>query len=188
MDLQTHYCQNPKIFPLGKFHQRGSGKGKYVLIVGESPAPNGWRLSGKACYDVSGKLLATGKRLNNLLSTLNLSVETCGFTELAKCYVGKDRKILEKCCLGCWPIFVKQLESVDYKLIIILGVKTLEVFNKLCNTELKTGTISNVVINKKKYSILGIYHPSPINPHGQAKNQKIFESLKEKLLGNMNKK
>ncbi|KKR56141.1 MAG: hypothetical protein UT93_C0004G0019 [Candidatus Woesebacteria bacterium GW2011_GWF1_40_24] len=179
---EEHYCQNSLSLPLDKFHQIGTGKGKDVLIVGESPAENGWRKSGKAFYNPEGKILPTGKRLNLLLSPFNLSVETCGFTELAKCFVGKNRKALERCSLGCWPVFLKQLESIDYKLIIILGVKTLEIFNKLNKTELKTGTLSKTKVNGKDYAILGIYHPSPINPQGQKRNKIIFESLKEPLL------
>lgn len=160
----------------------GTDKGKRVLIVGESPAENGWRKSGKAFYNPEGKILPTGKRLNLLLSPFNLSVEICGFTELAKCFVGKNRKALDKCSLGCWPIFLKQLESIDYKLIIILGVKTLEIFNMLNKTELKTGVLTKTKINGKNYAVLGIYHPSPINPQGQRKNQAIFESLTKPLL------
>jgi uracil-DNA glycosylase family 4 len=182
MDSQTHYCKNQGSFPLDKFHQKGTEKGKGVLLVGESPAPNGWRLSGKACYDTNGKLLATGKRLNQLLSDLSLSVETCGFTELAKCYVGKDKQSLEKCCVGCWPIFKRQIKCANYKLLIILGVKTLKIFNKLCNTQLTTGVLVQVTIDNKHYFVLGIYHPSPINPHGQKKNLEIFGRVKESLL------
>ncbi len=180
--IEEHYCQNPSSFPLEKFHQKGTGKGKHILIVGESPAENGWRKSSKAFYNPDGKILPTGKRLNQLLSYLNLSIEKCGFTELAKCFVGKNRKILDKCSKGCWPIFLKQLKTIDYKLIIILGVKTLEIFNKLCGVELKTGTLSKVKIDSKYYFILPIYHPSPINPHNQKRNQIIFESLKGQLL------
>src|SRR3990170_4127964 len=95
--VEEHHCQNHSSFPLDKFHQIGFGKGKQILIVGESPAENGWRKSGKAFYNPEGKILPTGKRLNQLLVKFGLSVEQCGFTELAKCFVGKNRKILDKC-------------------------------------------------------------------------------------------
>jgi len=181
--IEEHYCQNSVSFPLEKFHQLGTGKGKYILIVGESPAENGWRKSGKAFYNPNGKILATGKRLNQLLTPFGLSVEECGFTELAKCFVGKNRKVLDKCSAGCWPIFLKQLKTADYKMIIILGVKTLEIFNELCKSELKIGVITKTKIDNKSYSVLPIYHPSPVNPHGQKKNQIIFRSLgKNKLI------
>lgn len=173
-----HYCQSPDKFPLEKFHQRGCGKGEVVLIVGESPAENGWRVSERAFYTPDGKFLASGKRLNELLHPFGLSVEACGFTELAKCFVGKDRKRLAECSLGCWPIFLQQLKSANYKLIVVLGVETLRIFNSLAGTDLKTGVVSEAILDNNKYSILPIYHPSPINPHGQRKNWLIFESLK----------
>jgi len=184
--METHFCNEPNKFPLDKFHQIGSGKGKHILIVGESPAAKGWRVSGKAFYDINHKMLPTGKRLNALLSLINLSIEKCGFTELAKCFINGNRKVLEKCSKGCWPIFTKQLKKVDYKLILLLGVRTLEIFNKIIKTELKIGVISKIKINDKNYSILPIYHPSPINPHGQKKNQEIFGLLKKELLSYIN--
>lgn len=179
MEIEEHFCQNPDSFPLKKFHQKGTGKGKSILIVGESPAENGWRKSGKAFYSPEGKILPTGKRLNQLLSRFSLSVEKCGFTELAKCFVGKNRKLLEKCSKSCWPIFLKQLKSADYKTIIILGARTLEIFNRLCKTEIKIGIISKAKIGNKYYFVLAIYHPSPINPYGQKRNQTIFNSIKD---------
>ena len=103
-------------------------------------------------------------------------METCGFTELAKCFVGKNRKGLAACCRGCWPIFLKQLKIFDYKLIIILGVETLHIFNELAKIRLETGVVAKVAIDNQIYTVLPIYHPSPINPHGQRKNELIFES------------
>jgi len=35
-----------------------------ILIIGESPAKNGWLISGKAFYNIEGKLQGTGKILN----------------------------------------------------------------------------------------------------------------------------
>ncbi len=177
-----HYCESPNEFPINKFHQRGVGKGKYVLLVGESPAPNGWRKSGKACYAPEGKLLPTGKRLNELLSGLGLSVEVCGFTELSKCFVGKNRHQLLSCSQKCWPIFLNQLASTDYKLLIILGVETLRIFNLISGLNLQIGKLDQVFVGSKKYSILAIFHPSPINPNGRTKNKAIFEMFQTQLI------
>ncbi len=105
------------------------------MIIGESPAPNGWRKSEKAFYTTEGKLLPTGRNLNKLLVKYGLSVENCGFTELVKCFVGKDRKLLSSCGEKCWSILMKQMESVDSEFLIILGLKTLELFNKLSTTK-----------------------------------------------------
>jgi len=180
--IEEHYCKEPYKFPFNKFYQPGSGNGKHILIVGESPAENGWRKSGKAFYDIEDKILASGKRLNLLLFEFGLSVETCGFTELAKCFVGKNRKALFNCSKGCWSIFLKQLGFEDYELIILLGVQTLTVFNKLSNLNLKIGRLSKAILNDKEYYLLPIYHPSPINPYGFKRNHLIFEKQDIKQL------
>ena len=179
---EEHYCDNPASFPINKFHQTGSGKGKFVLIVGESPAANGWRKSGKAFYNPEMKILPTGKRLNLLLSDVDLSVEKCGFTEIVKCYLGKNRKDLSKCGRNCWPIFVNQIKSVNYKLIITLGVKTMEIIKEMSKEKIEMGKLSTININKNNYLILPIYHPSPINPHNMKRNQTIFAESKDFLL------
>lgn len=179
---EEHYCKEPNKFPLNKFHQKGLGMGKHILIVGESPAENGWRKSGKAFYNSEGKMLATGKRLNLLLSDFGISVESCGFTELAKCFIGKNRKALFSCSKSCWSIFLKQLRTEDYKLIMLLGVQTLAIFNQLSNLNLEIGKLSKAQLYDKEYSFLPIYHPSPINPHGHKKNTAIFEMNNGELL------
>ena len=145
-----HYCEFPNEFPEHKFHQKGIGKGKYVLLVGESPAPNGWRKSGKACYSPEGKLLPTGKRLNELLTEFGLSVEICGFTELSKCFVGKYRK-------------------------------QLQIFNLISGLNLQIGKLEKALVGNKEYSVLAIFHPSPINPNGRVKNKEIFQRLQTSL-------
>lgn len=178
---QEHYCGNVSKFPLDKFIQLGTGKGSKVLIVGEAPAPNGWRKSGRAFYTTDGKLLPTGKNLNRLLAGLGLSMEVCAFTELVKCFVGRDRKLLNSCGEKCWPIFLRQLKSGEYNLVILLGVKTLEIFNKLLGSDLKVGQLSKVEIEGRSFNTLPIYHPSPIAPFNHRKNQKIFENLENKL-------
>lgn len=184
-DNQEHYCNSIETFPFNKFLQAGREKGAKVLILGESPASNGWRKSGRAFYTPEGKLLPSGKNLNALLSKLNLSVETCAFTELVKCYVGKDRKLLTQCGAKCWPIFLTQLASSKYSLIIILGVKTLELFNKFSGAHLTTGKLAKTKIGTKNYTLLPIYHPSPIAPFNHQRNFEIFTlnaaNLKELL-------
>lgn len=181
MDDTEHYCETVDTFPPTKFLQLGSGDGKKILILGEAPAPNGWRKSGRAFYTVEGKLLPTGRNLNKLLTPFNLNVEICGFTELVKCYPGKNRKLLESCGEKCWPILLKQLRENSFTLIILLGVKTLEIFSKLINQDIKMGTLTNVTIERKVYKVLPIYHPSPIAPFNHAKNTLIFESQRKIL-------
>lgn len=172
--MKDHVCRNIDIFPLDKFHQLGIGKGRRILIVGESPAPNGWVISGKACYRSDGRILPTGKRLNELLKPHNTSIESVGFTELSKCFVSK-RSELESCSKKCWPIFLNQIKKEDYQIIIILGVQTTKIFSKLINKKLDVGRIVKIELEGKIYKILPIFHPSPINTSGHPKNLLIFK-------------
>ena len=178
--MKGHVCKNINIFPLNKFHQQGKDKGKSLLIVGESPAPNGWIISGKACYRPDGKILPTGKRLNELLALFVISVEISGFTELSKCFVSK-RSELESCSKKCWPIFLSQINGKNYKLLIILGVQTTKIFSKLINKELVVGEMSDVELGGKLYKVLPIFHPSPINTTGHPKNIILFKKLYKKI-------
>lgn len=178
--MKGHVCGEIENFPFEKFHQLGSGQGGKLLIVGESPAPNGWILSGKACYRPDGKILPTGKRLNELLEPFDLSVETSGFTELSKCFVSK-RTELESCGKKCFPIFLNQLRNKNYKLLIILGVQTTKILQKILNQDLPMGEIVDVQLGNKNYKVLPIFHPSPVNPTGHAKNLVLFKNLHSKI-------
>ncbi len=152
------------------------------MIVGESPAPNGWILSGKACYRPDGKILPTGKRLNELLEPFDLSVENCGFTELSKCFVSK-RTELESCGKKCWPIFLEQIRGRKYKLLVILGVQTTSILSKILDKELVVGEIADIEFDGRLYKIFPIFHPSPVNPTGHAKNKILFKNLELDLKG-----
>lgn len=178
--MNQHICKQINKFPLDKFHQIGEGVGERLLIVGESPAPNGWIVSGKACYRADGKILPTGKRLNELLEQFGFSVETSGFTELSKCFVAK-RSELESCSKKCWPIFLNQIEGKEYRLLIILGVLTTKILSKVIDRELIVGEIAEIDLHGKKHKVLPIFHPSPINPTGHAKNVAIFKKLKSEI-------
>lgn len=178
--MSQHVCENIERFPLNKFHQLGGGRGRRLLVVGESPAPTGWVVSGIACYNNKGKILPTGSRLNELLGLHGLSVERVGFTELSKCFVSK-RSELEECCKKCWPIFLKQIEEARYRLLVILGVETTRIFSKIIGSEMKFGKLNHVKLNRRSYAILPIYHPSPINPHGRAKNASIFRKNRRSI-------
>lgn len=180
MDIAEHYCEDNNL-PLNKFFQERKGVGKNVLILGEAPAPNGWRKSGIAFYSPKGKLIPSGKNLNKLLAPFNLSIEICNFTELVKCYHGKSRRLLLECGKKCWPIFLKQIKRYDISLVISLGVETLKLFNKFSKQQVLIGKISEVKIEGKIYKILPIYHPSTINSHNHPKNVEIFKFLEQDL-------
>lgn len=184
-----HHCDDPESFPVCKFLQLGTGAGARVLIVGESLAPEGWRKSGKAFYkkdtDPEEKILPTGRNLNALLSDFGLSVDgsrakdKCGFTDLVKCYVGEEKRLLAECGRRCWPIFEQQLGKHDFKLLILLGVDTLKIFNKQARTELRPHELAAIEVFGSEYRVLSIYHPS--RPYLNSKNFATFDKLRADL-------
>lgn len=181
MIKEEHFCLDVDSFPLDKCFQNGIGRGRSILIVGESPAENGWRKSGRAFYSPEGKLLATGKRLNELLLEFDLDVTRCGFTELSKCFIGKNRKILGSCCRKCWPIFERQINNNDYCLVITLGVIPAQIIGEILKETIEMGEIREFIIGGKQRKLLPIYHPSPASPYGRAKNMDIFKKYRSEI-------
>ncbi|MEI6053886.1 MAG: uracil-DNA glycosylase family protein [Candidatus Saccharibacteria bacterium] len=178
---EEHYCDGQQL-PIDKYLQTGEGVGKYLLVVGESPAANGWRKSGRAFFTVDGKIVPTGKNLLINLKQIDndLGLENISFTEIAKCFVADNRKILHACASKTWPHFIEQLNYMQPKLIVLLGQKTTEIFNLLASSSLAVGNIQEIELLGKKYTVLPIYHPSPLNPR-RVQNVGFVDVNKEKI-------
>lgn len=158
------------------------GKDTNLLFVGESPAKNGWILTGRAFYDAKDKLLPTGKVLNKLLGILDLTIDDITFTEACKCHI-PDRKLLKQTSINCLPFLEKQIIELGTKIIIPLGEHPTRI---LLNEEFNffsdvVGKVFEKKLGNKKVLIIPIYHPSPINPKGYKNNLEIFDLIKEKL-------
>lgn len=153
------------------------GKDNRILILGESPAKNGWRISGKAWYEPSGKITATGKILKTLLSEIGLVLEDLSFTEAVKC-TPKSPKFLKDCGKNCYPFLKRQIEILKPKIIITLGVRATElVLPKFKNFSDVVGKIHKT----DSGFIIPIYHPSPISPVGYKLNVPIMQTIKDLL-------
>lgn len=154
------------------------GKNNEIVILGEAPANNGWRKSGKAWYDINNKLLPSGIVMQKLLDILDISLEDTYFLEAIKCYP-KDRKNLKKCSINCRKYLMKQLNVIKPKVILSLGdfaTKTI--------LDIKYKKFSDVVgmeYDLDGMTIIPIYHPSPISPKAYTGNIDIFYKLKEYL-------
>ena len=152
------------------------GNSNDIVILGEAPANNGWRKSGKAWYDINNKLLPSGVVMQKLLDILNLKLEDTYFLEAIKCYP-KDRKYLNKCSNNCKKYLINQLKIIKPKVVLSLGdsaTKTL--------LDIKYKKFSDVVGNKYNIDgmiIIPIYHPSPISPKSYTGNIDIFNKIKE---------
>lgn len=183
---EEHCCDDVRL-PLDKYLQLGSGSGRYLLAVGESPAVNGWLKSGRAFFTMDGKVVPTGKNFLINLRQMDddLDLENISFTEIAKCFIGNNRKKLHICAAKVWPHFIEQLNYVKPKIIILLGKNTTDIFNFLAGTLLTIGQIQKVKISGKSYNILPLYHPSPLNPRRVQNVEFINGNIKEirRLLG-----
>lgn len=157
-----------------------TGKTKFI-IIGESPAKDGWIESKRAFYNTAGKLQGSGRVLGKLLNNIDLKIEDIYFTKCCKCII-EDRSTLEQCSNNCKPILYKQLASIPCNLIITMGLHPTQA---LLDTKIKkfadfVGKEFNVNIEGKLFTLIPIYHPSPRNPKGYTGNLPIFENIKNK--------
>ena len=149
------------------------------IIIGESPAKDGWIISKRAFYNSSGKLQGTGRVLEKLLNNIGLSISNIYFTECCKCIIA-DRSKLEKCTTNCKPILAEQLNDIPCEIILTMGVYPTQA---ILQTKIKkfadyVGKEFEVSIGRKNFKLIPIYHPSPLNPKGYKENIPIFDKLK----------
>jgi len=150
------------------------------IIIGESPAKDGWIESKRAFYNTKEKLQASGRVLEKLLNTIGYSINDIYFTECCKCII-EERKQLEKCSQNCMPILLKQLLNIPCKIILTMGLHPTQA---LLNKKVKrfadfVGKEIDFEIEGQKYILLPIYHTSPLNPKGYKLNIPIFERLNQ---------
>ena len=164
---------------LPKLGCRPIKKGKSrVLVLGESPAKDGWIVSGRAFYNKDGKLQASGKVLDRLLRLCGLTIDDINFTEVCKCIIS-DRKTLRKCCENCRPILLRQLKDVDCDIILPMGQFPTETIlgRKIEKLSDVVGQKFEVDFDGKTKIVIPIYHTSPANPLCFKGNEKIFDNL-----------
>lgn len=155
------------------------GKTKFI-IIGESPAKDGWIESKKAFYNIEGKLQASGRVLEKLLNNIGLKIQDISFTECCKCII-EDRSKLEVCSRNCLPFLIEQLNKLNCNLIVTMGLHPTQAILK---TKIKkfadyVGKEFDIQLGEKKYKLIPIYHPSPLNPKGYKGNVDIFDKIKE---------
>jgi len=158
------------------------GTTKFILI-GESPAKDGWIESKKAFYNTAGKLQGTGRVLERLLNNIGLSIDDIYFTECCKCIIA-DRKNLENCSNNCLPILIKQLNKLPCKIILTMGLHPTQALlkRKIKKFADYVGKEYDVELGEHKYKLIPIYHTSPLNPKGYKDNVEIFEKIKKLIL------
>ena len=180
MHEEIHNCDNLANKPASFFFQEGIGRGKDILILGESLARNGWVQSGKAFYTPEGKLVPTGRKLNEELAIIGLKLEECAFTEIAKCFIGKNRKVLASCGMKSKDHLLLQLRTCKPKIVMSLGVVTKDALQQVFGVEFEMGTPKQIEADGGSFTLLPLYHPSPASPYGHGKNMAIMTEFKTK--------
>jgi uracil-DNA glycosylase len=104
------------------------GTNKEILLLGEAPANNGWRKSGKAWHDVNGKLIKSGSNLKELFSSIGIDFIDLSFTEVVKCFPIKPKNV-KKCAVNCKDYLYSQINIMRPKIVIVLGDKA---FRSIC--------------------------------------------------------
>ncbi len=158
------------------------GRRNDILLLGEAPAPNGWRKSGLVWRDVDGKLIPSGKRLQDLLALCGISLFDCSFIEVVKCYP-TTRKSLEHSARHCGSFLEEQITLLSPKLILPLGkVATQTVLSTSCSFDTLVGRPQKLQLGGHKIAVFPLYHPSPISPKSWKNNAPLMVEL-ENLFG-----
>ena len=149
-----------------------------ILVLGESPAKDGWIQSGRAFYNKEGKFQASGKVLDRLLNILGLTIDDINFTEVCKCII-EDRKRLRACSANCKDILFKQISLFDFDIILPMGQFPTETILGVKVSKLKdvVGKKYEVNFNGKIKRVIPIYHTSPANPLCYKGNEPIFKNV-----------
>ena len=81
------------------------------------------------------------------------------------------------------PILIEQLNSLPCNIILTMGMHpTQAIMNKKIDKFADiVGKIFTITLGNKNYTLIPIYHPSPLNPKGYKDNVPIFQKLKELL-------
>ena len=101
---------------------------------------------------------------------------------MCKCII-TNRKQLDACSNNCRPFFIEQLQNIPCSIILTMGKHPTQA---LLQQKIKTfativGKQIPITLNEKKYTVIPIYHPSPLNPKGYKENVPIFQELKQLL-------
>ncbi|MBC2889990.1 YunG family protein [Gordonibacter massiliensis (ex Traore et al. 2017)] len=170
-------CQNVEYVegPIEHF-----GKNFDILLVGEAPAPNGWRVSGKAFQSIDGKLIPSGKVLDDLLIEIGLRLDDLSFTEAAKCFPSNGR-IRKANIAYCSSILKSQISLFRPLVVVPMGANAIRaVMNKDVSASQVVGC-RFLFVEEANYCIIPIFHPSPANPMCRKGNREAFKVIATEL-------
>ena len=180
-------CKKCGVLPKLTCNTLKKGKSK-ILVLGESPAKDGWIVSKRAFYNVEGKFQASGRILEKLLNLIDMTVDDINFTEVCKCII-EDRKKLRECSNNCKSLLFEQIKSFDFDVILPMGQYPTETILGIRVNKLKdvVGKKYEINFGDKVATVIPIYHTSPANPLCYKGNEPIFNDLIKKEIEIKNK-
>lgn len=151
------------------------GSDNDIVLIGEAPANNGWRVSHMLWRDKSGKMLPSGVVLQKLFDIIDKDILDMTFLESIKCFP-KSRKSIPECSKNCGNFMMMQLEILKPKLIITLGDAPTRIL--IGNSYKNFSSVVGRIYSVNGFNVLPIYHPSPVSPMSYKGNVPIFEKLR----------
>lgn len=162
------------------------GKRCEILVIGEAPAKNGWRLTGKAWINEKGNLVPTGKTLQKLLNKIGLDIDDVSYMEAIKCYPDNG-KVTKAQTINCKQYCYEQIDILKPQIILSMGKYATEF---LIGIEKKfsdmVGNTYSMDTSNGSYTVIPIYHTSPASPLSYKGNLEVFERIEEFISKNNN--
>ena len=174
-----HQCQK---CPLGKTRIKfvfGSGNPNAdILLIGEAPGAE----EDKQGEPFVGK---AGKLLTDILKAIHLEREEVYIANILKCRPPNNRQPLPTEMDTCKPYLYKQIDLINPKLILCLG---LVAANALLNKKLSLGKLRGEIFELNRIKIMVTYHPAALlrNPNWKRdcwEDVKKFKKLYDELKG-----
>lgn len=140
-----------------------------VLFIGEAPGAEEDKQGIPFCG-------SSGKVLNELLASINLSREDIFITNTILCRPEKNRNPVTEEVENCRDRLDKVIEIMNPKVIVTIGnFATERVLNKKGITTLR-GKIFSIIHKNREISVIPIIHPASYLYNGR--NPELFEQMK----------
>lgn len=147
-----------------------------LLFIWEAPAKNGWKVTWKAWINEKWNIIPSWRILWKLLDEIWIDLFETTFTEAIKC-LPNDRKWLKNAMNNCKYFLYKQIDLLEPNILITLWDYPTRWFLEYKKFGEVVWKKHDIIINREKYILLPIYHPSPISPRSYKWNVPIFQEL-----------
>ena len=149
-----------------------------ILLIGEAPGAE----EDKQGEPFVGK---AGKLLTDILKAIHLEREEVYIANILKCRPPNNRQPLPTEMDTCKPYLYKQIDLINPKLILCLG---LVAANALLNKKLSLGKLRGEIFELNRIKIMVTYHPAALlrNPNWKRdcwEDVKKFKKLYDELKG-----